>query len=104
MMKANARRCLIPSTILVFAWLFLSAETICAASNGDQNADADSPVKWMASWIWYPARQGTVNYHFFARRSFELPETPQRAALHLSAQTEYQLHINGQFVGRGPTP
>lgn len=37
-----------------------------------------------------------------ARRSFDLPHVPDRAILYITADTRYQLFVNGTFVARGP--
>lgn len=39
---------------------------------------------------------------FLARRSFVLPQAPERAVIYLTADTRYQLFVNGTFVARGP--
>ncbi|MCL2330605.1 MAG: family 78 glycoside hydrolase catalytic domain, partial [Phycisphaerae bacterium] len=62
------------------------------------------PQQWDAMWIWPADAQGAVNYHFWARRTFELDHEPTKAKLFISAQTEYHLYVNGQFITRGPTP
>ncbi len=65
---------------------------------------AVSKNNWNAFWIWYPGTCWKVNDHFFARKEFALPGPATSAALRLSAYTDYVLHINGHFVGRGPVP
>lgn len=39
---------------------------------------------------------------FLARRSFVLPDTPEQAVIYVTADTRYQLYVNGSFVSRGP--
>ena len=68
-------------------------------------AFANQPTSpWSASWIWYPGARWTVNFHLLARRLFELNEPVLRASLRISANTDYKLHVNGAYLGRGPVP
>jgi hypothetical protein len=88
------------------ALLFCLSCIVPASSSlaGLAGLPAPGPARWTAFWIWDAGRQATVNYHFHTRRVFELGEAATSASLHVSAQTDYQLYINGRFVGRGPTP
>jgi len=61
-------------------------------------------TEWKANWIWHPKSEWTVNFHFFARKVFEIDSPVTTAELHISAMTDCQLFLNGKFVGRGPTP
>jgi alpha-L-rhamnosidase len=58
---------------------------------------------WLANWIWVPGETKTVNFHCFARKEFSLPGPVTSAQLYITAMTDYQLYVNGQFVRRGPT-
>jgi hypothetical protein len=55
-----------------------------------------------AHWIWteYPGPIG--NDYIYARRAFRLDRAPTAALLHISADTFYRLHINGERLGQGP--
>jgi len=59
---------------------------------------------WSAYWIWYPNHRHTVNFHFFARKTFYLDAKPVAAVLRVTAHTDYKLFVNGKYIGRGPTP
>lgn len=58
---------------------------------------------WPASWIAHPTAPATTFgvYHF--RRSFELTELPDSLPVMVSADNRYQLSVNGQWVGAGPS-
>lgn len=60
--------------------------------------------KWNANWIWYPKAQWQVNFHFFARKIFEVDSPILRGTLYISAYTDYKLFLNGRYIGHGPTP
>src|SRR5262249_3373886 len=38
------------------------------------------------------------------RKSFDLARKPRKAVLRITADAEYRLFINGEYVGRGPAP
>lgn len=63
-------------------------------------------MKWNANWIWLKQRGECKNQYVDFRHVFELQAThkKQDALLHISARLEYNLWINGGFVGRGPSP
>jgi len=60
--------------------------------------------RWQAEWIWYPKARKTVNFHFFARKAFELKGGVKDANLHIFAFSDYKLYVNGKYLGRGPVP
>jgi alpha-L-rhamnosidase len=59
---------------------------------------------WAAQWIWRSMAPGEddVNIWMLARREFELDGSAKTALLRVSADTRYQLFINGQLVTDGP--
>jgi len=61
-------------------------------------------VGWQAKWLWYGGARNAVNFHFHARKTFDLPAGPSTAALHICAFSDYVLYVNGQYVARGPLP
>jgi hypothetical protein len=83
---------------------FLVAPLIAAALQSlamPATADVSSTLK--SSMIWSPAApEGTQAYVAF-RKSFELPQAPASAALHLFADSRYLLWVNGRHVLRGPS-
>lgn len=63
---------------------------------------AATPQKWPAQWIAAsdgPARDYDVVYF---RKSLSLPVVPAQFVVNVSADTRFELHVNGQRVGAGP--
>ncbi|GIP39478.1 hypothetical protein J31TS4_27580 [Paenibacillus sp. J31TS4] len=61
-------------------------------------------MEWQAEWIWNKLPEGTPNVYLEARKSFVLDAEPLRANLFLSANQEYLVYLNGNEIGRGPSP
>src|SRR5579875_4086315 len=60
------------------------------------------PAQWHAEWIVTPdgpARDFDVAYF---RKSLTLDSVPTQFAVDVSADTRFELHVNGQRVGAGP--
>ena len=55
-----------------------------------------------AHWIWHPRVEKMHNFHMLARKPFSLPAGIQCGTCLVSANTAYELYINGEWVGRGP--
>jgi hypothetical protein len=53
-------------------------------------------------WIWASAADGKQNVYACFRFAFDLEFIPRTASLHLSADNEYRLWINGREVAEGP--
>ena len=53
-------------------------------------------------WIWLSQAQRDKNSYACLRRAIELQEMPRAATVRVSADSRYELWINGQFVGHGP--
>ncbi|MDF2713648.1 MAG: alpha-L-rhamnosidase [Paenibacillus sp.] len=62
------------------------------------------PIDWQAQWIWNDLPEYTPNVYAEARKAFELDKLPEAAVLHISANQEYVVCINGVRIGRGPSP
>lgn len=43
------------------------------------------------------------NIHMLVKKSFDLPENPQKVIVRLTADDYFKLFVNKQFVGQGPT-
>jgi hypothetical protein len=82
-----------------FAGLLLSAPAVERELLPPQPA---GPAAWSAHWIGAPDVASGTNLMFLARRSFALPWQPERAVIYVTADSRYQLFINGTFVQRGP--
>lgn len=67
------------------------------------HAPTGSPVRqWKGKWVALPEIEDDVNLWFLARREFEMSDSVQQASLSITADTTYQLYINGRFVADGP--
>ncbi len=55
-----------------------------------------------ARWIWTGGEAIPRNYWLRARRSFMCPNTIQRATLLVTADSRYELYLNGEWLGFGP--
>ncbi|TNJ65533.1 alpha-L-rhamnosidase [Paenibacillus hemerocallicola] len=62
------------------------------------------PIDWQAQWIWNDLPENTPNVYLEARKVFELERVPETAMLHISANQEYIVYVNGTKAGRGPSP
>jgi len=101
-MKTRSR--LILST---FAALCCSAASM-AESPGvkflySKDAESIALNDWKAKWIWVPGVKHTEkNHRALARKTFSLDGLPLKAQLAITADSHYELWINGEFVARGP--
>jgi len=55
---------------------------------------------WSAQWIWLP--EGNASSAMLARRDFELDEVPAKATFRITASSQYELYVNGEYLRRGP--
>ena len=55
-----------------------------------------------APFVWLDARGRGRNVHAYFRRELDLPAKISAGLLHLFADTQYELRVNGRFVGWGP--
>ena len=61
-------------------------------------------AKLTGAMIWTAEKAAEQGYlHAGFRRDFDLAAVPAAASLHLFAYTRYQLFVNGEYVGRGPS-
>ncbi|MFK8164182.1 MAG: alpha-L-rhamnosidase, partial [Lewinella sp.] len=58
---------------------------------------------WPASWITHPTAPATEFAVVNFRRSFDLETLPDSLLVMVSADNRYQLFVNGQRVGEGPS-
>jgi hypothetical protein len=59
-------------------------------------------VPWRANWIWCHGEPRPRNFYLHLRKTFELPAKARSACVLVSADSRYQLFVNGEFVNRGP--
>jgi len=55
-----------------------------------------------AKWIWCAERH--PNTYCCARGKMDLPAPPVCGRIHVVADSRYQLWVNGEYIGQGPTP
>jgi alpha-L-rhamnosidase len=86
---------------MVFVRLILLLLPSCAIAQ-TQPSPQLLTQKWTARWISAPGISGQEYgvYHF--RKSFELPEKPDRFQVAVSADNRYKLYVNGQLASLGP--
>ncbi|TWU30857.1 alpha-L-rhamnosidase-related protein [Novipirellula artificiosorum] len=84
--------CVLPMTVIALL-AFFSLDTHCS------HAELPLP-SWRAQWIWTP--DGEDADMLLARKDFTLSEIPQQASLSITADSRYQLFLNGDYVCSGP--
>jgi alpha-L-rhamnosidase len=57
---------------------------------------------WSGKWIWTGGDPSPRNSYAYFRKSFQLDASQREAQVHITADSRYQLFVNGTFVGRGP--
>ena len=69
---------------------------------GHWGTPLDKPLlpDWQAQWIWLP--EDADADMLLARKSFTLPDIPDRATLSITATSRYQLFVNGKYIAFGP--
>ena len=73
-----------------------------SAQEATQTA-TESPVRqWDGKWIALPEIEDDVNLWFLARHEFEVSGSVRHASIAITADTTYQLFLNGRFVADGP--
>src|SRR2546430_12326028 len=55
-----------------------------------------------AHWIWIPRQQQSYNVYACFRRRFAITNSVSAASIRITADSRYDLYVNGQFVGHGP--
>jgi alpha-L-rhamnosidase len=97
---------------LIAAWVLVAVALVDAAGAQDSRVESrptTAPSRLFhpsARWIWDAAAPPVDAYRVF-RKTFTLPHeppSPSRRRLRITADSEYRLYVNGQYVGRGPAP
>ena len=84
---------------------FIAAVVVAAVLLQSEGRTAPPPLTgrtWNASWIWDRPLQVERNVYSYFRKEFSLSASPASATGWISADSRYQLFVNGTFVGRGP--
>jgi hypothetical protein len=67
------------------------------------NSDTQESASWKgAHWIWLQPDGAPNNVHALCRKTFSFTQLPRRAVCRITANTAYELYLNGRWVGRGP--
>jgi len=89
--------CLRPAVPLAIALLFAALSPTHSALLAQA-----APQQWHAQWIASPdGPERDVNVVYF-RKSLSLPAVPAHLRVDVSADTRFELHVNGVRVGAGP--
>lgn len=64
--------------------------------------DSLTPAKFTADWIMHPTAPKHEHAVVLFRRAMTLAQQPQRFVVHVTADNQYRLFVNGRVVGRGP--
>jgi hypothetical protein len=73
--------------------------------NAHESASAATDLSvqhWAGKWIALPDIEDDINLWFLSRREFEVSGSVRHASIAITADTTYQLFINGRFVADGP--
>ena len=70
-------------------------------TNYNQKRKMNKNRKWNARWIWSDVSENEKNVFYYFRKTFDLKSTSKNYKLFISADTRYQLFINGKLIGRG---
>lgn len=62
------------------------------------------PKKWHAYWMWGSDDGRQRNAFYFFRKEFIIENLRKEIMLHISAESEYLLYINGKYIERGAPP
>jgi len=67
-----------------------------------RTAESEVRREWSANWISHPTAPLREPGVFHFRKIFELPNSPDRFIVHVSADNRFLLFVNGHRVGEGP--
>lgn len=70
--------------------------------HSDAELKYNESANWRAHWIWRNGEPQPRNFYLYLRKAFALPAKAQSARVLVSADSRYQLFVNGKFVNRGP--
>jgi hypothetical protein len=88
-------------TLVLFGLLLLCLMPADRTSAG-QDTHRNSPRSWRGSWITSNDVSPVVEAFVHFRKTFELESVPAHFVVYVSADNQFDLHVNGQRVGWGP--
>ncbi len=88
--------------LLIATVVLPAAGTLLAQPAGHWGTPLESShvPRWQAQWIWLPEPSDADM--LLARKTFTLPQAPDKAVLSITAGSRYQLFVNGRYHGNGP--
>ena len=67
-----------------------------------RESDFISTHRWRGKWIWAGGPGTESNVYYYFRKEFDLSETAETAPVRITADTRYDLYVNGSHAARGP--
>ena len=86
-------------TILIILLALLLNSSLVGLAWAERQKEA---IRWQANWIWCEGERSPRNFYLYARKEVEIPAPVERAEFNCTADSRYQLFINGRLIGRGP--
>ncbi len=80
----------------------LLALALAAAPSARTQPAPQARNPWLGQWIWLPGEPSPKNAYAYFRKAFELEGPQKTASINITADSRYQVFVNGAFVGRGP--
>ena len=69
----------------------------------NDQSDGEEPLQTdLDKWIWIGEPEPATNSYIQARKTFSLRAKPTSALLKASADSRYEIYVNGTYVGKGP--
>lgn len=88
---------------LALAAVLASATTAAQAPSPVPGSEKRSTSRvWQGRWIWTEGEPAPRNSYTYFRKKLKLDGNPKEPQILITADSRYQLFVNGKFVGRGP--
>ncbi len=94
--KMCRKRSLYRVTMLIMALVLLLGSGLAQAE------EQKEAIRWQANWIWCKGEESPRNFYLYARKEVEISAPVESAEFNCTADSRYQLFINGELIGRGP--
>jgi len=93
--RVGTKRPLHRFTMLIMVLVLLLSSSLA-------QAERQKTIEWQANWIWCKGGRSPRNFYLYARKEVEISAPVERAEFNCTADSRYQLFINGRLIGRGP--
>ncbi len=60
--------------------------------------------KWKAKWTWHLEKDNMKNFYLYGRKTIDIEADLRSAKAYCTACNQYKLYVNGEYLGRGPSP